>query len=142
MLHEKVNAVLLQADGVGIVFRYALDHLQILDINLVAAGRALVGADFARDDHAGLLRQAFERLKDFRRNAFDMGHALHRAGAVAKDGKQQLAALAQVIEPPAQGDRLALMLAEGRDCSDWGWACGQSCGSLFGHTRLHFPEWP
>ena len=41
--------------------------------------------------------------------------ALDGAGAVAKDGEQQLAARAQVVEPAAQGDGLAFVLAEGGD---------------------------
>ena len=74
----------------------------------------------------GLLREAFERLEDLRRNALDVGHALHRAGAVAKDGKQQLAALARVVEPSAKGDGLAFVLAEGGDGGD-----GRSGSSAF-----------
>ena len=44
-----------------------------------------------------------------------MGNTLDRSRAVAKDRKQQLPALAQVIEPPLQGDRLALVLADRGD---------------------------
>ena len=40
------------------------------------------------------LREAFERFEDRRRNALDVGHALHGPGAVAKDGEQELAAFA------------------------------------------------
>ncbi len=119
MLHEEVDAVLLERDRVGIGLGDALDDLNILDVQLKPAVGALVGADLAGDDDTGLLGQALERLKDLRRNALDVGYALDGAGAVAKDGKQELAALAQVIEPSAQSDGLAFMLAEGGDRGHW-----------------------
>jgi hypothetical protein len=54
----------------------------------------------------------FEGCEDLGRNALYVGHALDGAGAVAKDGKEKLAALAEVVEPAAEGDGLAFMLAE------------------------------
>ena len=65
-----------------------------------------------------------------------MGHALDGSGAVAKDGEEQLAALAEVVEPTAQGDGLAFVLAEGGDGCDGWWGLrglrGRS-GLVFGH---------
>ena len=45
-----------------------------------------------------------------------MGDALDGAGAVAKDGEEELAAFAEVVEPAAEGDGLAFVLAEGGNC--------------------------
>ena len=118
VLHQEVDAVLLERDGVGIGLGHALDDLEVFDVELISARRALVGAHLAGDNDARLLREAFECLEDFGRNALDVGYALDGAGAVAKDGKEQLAALAQVVEPSAQGDGLAFMLAEGGDGGD------------------------
>ena len=50
MLHQEVDAVLLERDGVGVGLGDALDDLDVFDIELEAAGRALVGANFAGDD--------------------------------------------------------------------------------------------
>ena len=49
--------MLLEGDRVGVGLRNALDNLEVYDIQLEAARRALVGADFAGDDDAGLLGQ-------------------------------------------------------------------------------------
>ena len=38
--------------------------------------------------------------------------ALDDAGAVAKDGEQQLAGFAEIVEPAADGDRLAVEFAD------------------------------
>ncbi len=111
-LHEEVDAVLLGRDGVRVGLGDALDDVDVFDVELEAAGGALVGADFAGDDDGRLLREALERVKNGGGYAAHVGHALHGAGAVAKDGKEQLAALARVIEPSANGDGLALVFAE------------------------------
>jgi hypothetical protein len=42
----------LRRDGIGVGLGNALDDLDIFDIELVAAGGALVGADLAGDDDA------------------------------------------------------------------------------------------
>ena len=69
MLHEEVDAVILEADRVGIGLGNALHHFDVLHIQLKAARGALIGADLAGDDDAGLLGQALEGLKHFRRDA-------------------------------------------------------------------------
>ena len=43
-------------------------------------------------------------------------HSLDYSGAVAKIGEQQFAAFAQVVEPAANGDGLAFVLADFSDC--------------------------
>ena len=52
VLHEEVDAVLLGGDGVRVGLGNALDDLNVFDVELEAAGCALVGADFAGDDDA------------------------------------------------------------------------------------------
>ena len=124
VLHEEVDAVLLEGDGVGVGLGDALDDLDIFDVELEAAGGTLVGANLAGDDDGRLLREAFERFENFGRDALDVGHALDGSGAVAKDGEEKLAALAEVVEPAAERDGLAFVLAEGGDGGDGsGWSC-------------------
>ena len=48
VLHQEIDAVLLGRDGVRSVLRHALHDFDVLDIELIAAGRALVGADACR----------------------------------------------------------------------------------------------
>ena len=105
----------LSVMGYGSRLGNALHHLKALHVQLVASRSALVGTHFAGHNHARLLGQPLQRLKDLGGHALYVRHALHGPGAVAKDGKQQLAALAQVIEPSAQGNRLAYMLAQRSD---------------------------
>ena len=138
VLHEEVDTVLFESDGVGVRLGNTLDDLHIFDIEFEAAGSALVGADFARDNDGRFLSEAFERLEDGRGNALYVRYALNCAGAVAKDGEEQLAALAQVVKPSAEGDRLAFVLAKGGDGGygrgDFrGCICGYGWSNLFGH---------
>jgi hypothetical protein len=121
MLHEEVDAVLLEGDGVGVGLGDALNDLEAFDVELIAAGRTLVGTDFAGDDDAGLLGEAFEGFEDFGGDALHVGYALDGSGAVAKDGEEELAALAEIVEPAAEGDGLAFVLAQGRDGRYWRW---------------------
>ena len=117
VLHQEFDAVLFRRDGIRIGLRHALHHLHIRHIELISAGRALIGAHLALDDHARLLRQRLDRFEHFRRDRVLRHHALDHARAVAKMRKQQLPALAQVIEPAANGDRLAFVLPDFRDGS-------------------------
>jgi hypothetical protein len=127
MLHEEVDAVLLGSDGIGVGLGDSLDNLKAFHVELISSRCSLVGADSSGDDDRGLLGEAFEGLENLRGDALYVGHALDGAGAVAKDGKEELAALAEVVEPAAEGDGLAFMLADGGDSSDWGW------DGFFGH---------
>ena len=63
VVHQEVDAVVLGRDGVRIGLRNALDHLQVLDIQLVAARRAGFGADLAGDDDRRFLGQVLDRLE-------------------------------------------------------------------------------
>src|ERR1035437_7579539 len=137
MLHEEVDAVLLGSDGVGVGLGDTLDDLEAFNVEFEAAGSALVGTDFAADDDAGFLGEALEGLENFRGDAFYVGHALDGAGAVAKDGEKELAALAKVVEPTAEGDGLAFMLADGGDGGHRRWGGRYLRGRsdwVFGHS--------
>src|ERR1017187_10493007 len=146
VLHEEVDTVLLERDGVGVGLGHALHDCEVFDVELKSSRRALVGADVPSEDDRGLLGEAFERGEDFGGDALDVGYALDGAGTVAKDGEEQLAALAQVVEPSAEGDGLAFMLAESGDGSHlrWGWLCfdgrGDRGGRVFGHRFLGGPD--
>ena len=117
VLHQEICAVLLRRNGVGIGLRHALHHLHVRHIEFVAARRALIGANLAFDDHARFLCQRLDRLEHLWRDRILRHYSLNHARAVAKLRKQQLPALAQVIEPAAQSDRLPFMLPDFRDGS-------------------------
>ncbi len=107
MIHQKLDAVILRGDGVGIGFRHALHHFQILHVHFVAAGGALVGADLAGDNDGGFLGQVFDGLEQgFGQRTF-YGHALHQAGAIAQDRKDDFAGFAKVVEPTGDPHRFA-----------------------------------
>ncbi len=110
-LLQKVDAMILQRDRVRVGLRHALHHLHVFHVQLVPARRALVRTHLSRDNYARFLREAFQLFKHFRRHALHMRHSLDRPGSIAKDGEQQLAALARVVEPPAQSDRFAFVPA-------------------------------
>ena len=112
MFHEEIGAVLFGSDRVGRGLGNALDHLHVRNIEFVPAVRALVGTNFAFDDHAGFLRERFDRVEDFRRDGVLGNNALNDARAVAELGEQELSTFAQVVEPATDGDRLALVLAD------------------------------
>ena len=118
MLHQKIGAVFFGRDGVRIGFGHALYDLDIGDVEFESAVRALVGANFAFNDNAGFLRQCFYRIEDFRSDRILGNNALDNARTVAELGKKQLPALAQIVEPAANGDRLAFMLADFGDGGD------------------------
>src|SRR6266849_998177 len=115
MLHEKVHAVFFQRDGIRIILGNALDDLHVADVELVATGGTLVGADLAFDDHTRFLGQRLDRVEYFRRNRVLWHHTLDHTRAVTKLRKQQLPALAQVVEPAADGDGLAFVFADLND---------------------------
>ncbi len=118
MLHQEVGAVLLGSDRIRRGFGHALHDLHVDYIEFVAAGSALVGADLALDDHARFLRQVLIASKTSGRNGVLGDDALNDSGAIAKLRKQQFPALAQVVEPAADGDRLAVVLADFCDGSN------------------------
>ena len=60
VLHQEVDAVLLERNGVGIVLGHALHDLDAFYIQFVAARSTLVGAHVAGDDEGRFLRQTLE----------------------------------------------------------------------------------
>ena len=103
--------MLLGGDGVGVGLGNALDDLDVFDVEFKTTWSPLVGADFAGDDDGAFLGEVLEGVEDLGGDGFDVGHALHGAGAVAKDGKEELAALAGVVEPAVECYGLSVVLA-------------------------------
>src|SRR5271165_625786 len=100
----------LELDGEGGVFGNFLDDLDFGNANFVAAGGALLGADFAGDDDTGFLGEAFESCEGF--GIFlQRANTLDNARAIAKDGEDELARFANVVEPAADRDFLSVVFA-------------------------------
>jgi hypothetical protein len=118
MLHEEVDAVLLEGDGEGVVGGDGGDDLDVLDVELVAGGGAGVGADFAGDGEGGFELKILEGVEDVLGDGGFGNDALDGAGAVAEGGEEELARGSDVVEPAAQGDGLAFVLGEGGDSCD------------------------
>src|SRR5207245_6713480 len=108
-VEQIVDAVLLRRDGE--VVRLA-DDLQRLDVDFVAARRALVGARGAGDDDGGFLREMIGRLEQLVADRRLRHHALNEPGAVAENQEMDLAARAAVVKPPLDGDLFALVLPD------------------------------
>ena len=58
--------MLFKLNRIRIGFRNALDNFDLTDIHFKAAGCALVGANFTRNDEARFLRQALQCRERFR----------------------------------------------------------------------------
>ena len=116
MLHQEIDAVFLQRDRVGIVFRDLLHHLHVADVQLVAAGGALVGPHLAAHDHARFLRQPLQRFEGLRRlvlrhHALD--HARRRRGiAETAACRSRAGCRASRAAPPS-----ALRIFRSRQCA-------------------------
>src|SRR6266436_5176720 len=106
------------SDGVGSRFGHTLHDLDVRDIEFIAAGSALIGADFTFDNDAGFLGESFDGIENFWRDGVLRDYALDDAGAVAKLGEEELAAFAEVVEPSADGDGLAFVSADLCDGAD------------------------
>src|SRR6266404_2543030 len=106
------------SNGVRSRLGHALHDLDVRDVEFIAPGSALIGADFAFDDEAGFLGEAFDGVEDFGRDGILWYYALDDTGAVAKLRKEKLAALAEVVEPTADGDGLAFVSADLCDGAD------------------------
>ena len=107
VVHQEIRAMFLGRDGIGIRFRNAVEHLGALHIHFIAAGRALLGANFAAKNQRRFLSEIFQRFKQrfveigFHRNA------LHDAGAVAHEREHDFAGFAEVVEPAGDFHRIA-----------------------------------
>ena len=104
--------MLFGSDRIGIGLGHALHDLDVRDIEFIAAGGALIGADLAFDDDAGFLREAFDGVEDFGRDSVFRDYALDDAAAVAELGKEEFAAFAEVVKPSANSDGLAFVFAD------------------------------
>src|SRR5262249_1609539 len=98
---------------------HALHDLNVGDIELISAGCAFIRAYLSFDDYARFLRKALDRVEDFRRNCVFRHDTLDNARAVAELRKEQLPALAQVIEPATDRDRVAFVLSDFCNCAYW-----------------------
>src|SRR5690349_16134759 len=107
VLHQEVDAMVFGRNRIWIVLRDLLHYPDIGDVELEAALGTLVGTNLAFHDHARFLRETFDGVEDFRRHSILRHDTLDEAAAVAEDGEEKFAALAQVIEPAFDGDRLA-----------------------------------
>jgi hypothetical protein len=113
--------VIFGSNGIRIGFRNALYDLDVCDIEFVAAGGALIGADFAFDDDARFLSEALDGVEDFGRDGVFWDYSLDDSGAVAKLREEELAAFAEVVEPSANGDGLAFVFADFCDGANGCW---------------------
>jgi hypothetical protein len=129
VLHEEVDTGLFELDGEGCFYGDFLDDGDAFDVELVAGGGAAVGADLAGDGEGGLEGEVLEGFEDFFGDGGFGDDALDGAGAVAEDGKQELARGAEVVEPAAEGDGLVFVGGKGGDCGEGG-------GDGFGHDAV------
>jgi len=104
--------VFFGSDGVGSGLGHALHDLDVRDVEFITSGGALIGADLAFDDDAGFLGESFDGVENLGRDGVLRDYALDNAGAVAKLGEEELAAFAEIVEPSADGDGLAFVLAD------------------------------
>jgi len=116
MLHQEINAMLLERNGKRLILGNPLQHFEIGNVELMSARRAFIGANFAFDNDTRFLRETLQCVKYFRGNGILGNNALNNSAAIAEDGKEQLPAFAQVVKPSADGDRLAFVLPDFRDC--------------------------
>ncbi len=84
VFHQEVGAVLLGSDRVRGCLGHALDDLHSGDVKLETAMGALVGADFAFDDHAGFLGQGLDGVEHFGRDGVFRNDALDDSRAIAE----------------------------------------------------------
>ena len=110
MVEQEIDAVLFELDGVGSGLVNFLQDFDFGDADFVAAGGALLGANFSGDDDAGFLREAFQRGEGVGA-FFERNDALNNAGAVAENREEQLAGFALIVEPAADGDFLRVVFA-------------------------------
>src|SRR5215472_3019703 len=131
-VEEEIDAVLFELNGIRLRFRDFLDHADVADVNFVTARSAQFGLNFAGDNNAGLLRETFEVLEGLRL-LFERDYTLNDAGAVAKNREEELAGLAEVVEPAANFHALACELA-GLFDGDGGRGAGSRPLGLVSHS--------
>ncbi len=107
VVHQKFDAVLLRCDRIRICFRDFGRMVRALHVHLEAARRASFRAKAAPHNERRLLRQMLQFLKQLFGQFVFQCDALQQSGAVAQNGKNDLAGLAQVVEPAGDFDGLA-----------------------------------
>ena len=108
-VEQEVDAVLLRRDRV--VVRRP-DDVDGLDVDFVAARRALVRSRGSGDGDRGFLREVIGRLEEVLADRGLRHHGLNEAGAVAHGDEVDLAARSAVVEPPLDGDLFAFVLSD------------------------------
>ena len=63
VIQQEIDAVFLELDRIGFIVRHALHYFDRGYLDFKTAGRALIGVDAPRDNHAGFLRQAAQGFK-------------------------------------------------------------------------------
>src|SRR5579884_1597975 len=126
VLHEEIDAVLLERNGERIVFRYSLHHFHVCNIEFISAGRAFIGANFSGDDYGGFQCKLLHRFEHLRRNGSFWHNALDQTRSVAKNGEEELSAFAQVIKPATNGDALPIARSNLGDRGDRSFCCSDS----------------
>src|SRR5215813_10801338 len=110
VIEQKIHAMLFELDRERGFFRDFLQDLYRGDADFIAAGRALLGPDFADDDDAGFLCEALQGFECggvfLQRN-----DTLHDASSITEYGEEQLAGFSQVVEPAPQRNFLAVVFS-------------------------------
>jgi hypothetical protein len=109
VVEEKADPVLLRRDRKRI---RGVHDLKRGNAEFETEWRTRVGAHLAGDEQRGLLWNVVGESEVLGRHLFLEHHALHRAGAVAHLQEVQLAARAFVVQPPFEGDLLALVAGD------------------------------
>ena len=108
-IEQVVDPVLLRRNW--IIVRLA-DDLDARDVDLVTAGRALVGAGRAGHDDGRFLREMVRGLEHLVANGGFRHDRLDEAGPVADDQEMNLAARSAVVQPSLDDDFFALVAAD------------------------------
>src|SRR6267154_5072008 len=98
VVEQEIHAMLFQLNWKRRALRHFLYDLDFADAHFESAGCALFRADFSRRNDARFLRQPFQCFKRFRA-LFQRAHALDNSSSIAENRKDQLAGLAQIVEP-------------------------------------------
>ena len=109
--------MLLQLNRKRRALRNFLHDLDLRHSDFESARRTFFSTDLPGNDDARFLRQPAQRRERLRL-LFLRDDALQQARAVAKNREQQLAGLALVVQPAADGDFLILMFGDAIDGDD------------------------
>src|SRR5271166_1818053 len=111
MIHEEVNAVIFGCDRVWMFLGNVLQNAGAFHIEFVSASGTLLGPDLPSDNERTFLSEALQRFEDVLGELTLHRNALDHAAAIADDREDDLAGLAQIIEPASDLHSLANMLS-------------------------------